>query len=281
MKRRKDQGRPRAKDDLRDLDVAPSKARGQNFAIDPSVILGCLEFAGPRPGENLVEIGPGLGALTAELMKSGPLAVVEIEPKFCERLRQLYPELKIHNADIRATDLSQFGSKLAIFGNVPYSFSTDIVFHLLKHHTVVDRAVLLLQKEFAERLAAKSGTKAYGSLSVAVQLWADLRLGPIIPGTAFHPPAKVESQFIELKFLAEPKVKTSDYAWLEKVVRASFVKKRKMLHNSLRAAGIWTGEEIDAALAAANIDSKRRAETLSLAEFAALAEALKPPDPKN
>lgn len=277
MKKNKERRGARAKDVLRDIDVTPSKSRGQNFAVDPAVITQCIEFAEPKAGENLLEIGPGLGALTSELRRFGPLSVVEIEAKFCARLRDLYPDLKIYNADIRNTDLSALGSKLTIFGNVPYSFSTDIVFHLLKHRSAIMRAVLLLQREFAERLAAKAGTRAYGSLSVAVQLWADLRLGPIVPGTAFHPPAKVESQFIELSFLSGPRVKTDNFEWLEKVVRASFLKKRKMLHNSLRAAGIWSGEEIDRALASAGIDAKRRAETLSLDEFAALAESLKPP----
>lgn len=268
---------PRAKDVLHSLDVAPSKGRGQNFAIDPSVINFGIEFGAIKQGEKLVEIGPGLGALTAELVKFGELTVIEIENKFCERLSATYPNIKIINSDVRTVDFSSIGHELTVFGNVPYSFSTDIVFHLIENRASIKRAILLLQKEFAERLAAKPSTKAYGSLSVAVQLWANLKLGPKLPGTAFHPPAKVESQFIELEFLKAPRVAVDNFAWFEKVVRASFTKKRKMVHNSLRAAGIWTGEEIDAALLSAQLEPTRRAETFSLQEFLNLSIALAKP----
>lgn len=264
---------PRAKDSLRDLGVTPSKQRGQNFIIDTEVVSRVFDFGAPQPSENLVEIGPGLGALTERLLGvSGKLAVVEIEPQFCARIRDKFPAIHVEQADVREFDFRKLGDDLTVFGNLPYSFSTEIIFHLLDYAPVIKRAVLMLQREFAERVAAGPGSKTYGAISVNAQMRADIRLGPVIPGESFHPRANVESIMLELSMLKEPRHGVSDLLWLRKVVQGAFLQRRKKLKNSLMASGIFQGEAgVAAALAEACIDPGVRAEQLSIADFARLA----------
>jgi 16S rRNA (adenine1518-N6/adenine1519-N6)-dimethyltransferase len=266
--------RPRAKDELSSLSVTPSKERGQNFIINPFVVEKIVQFGAPQPHEKLVEIGPGLGALTAALVNAAPLTIVEIEPRFCAELAARFPSLTIVQSDVRRVDFSTLGSDLTVFGNLPYSFSTDIIFHLLKNRKSIRRAVIMLQREFAERVAADPGSKTYGSLSVAVQLYADAFLGPIIAGDSFHPPTKVESRLLQLTMRASPLVDVQDLEFFEKVVRAAFMRRRKKIANSLSGSGIFTEEDVEAALKETQLDSSRRAESFSMHEFALLAEAL-------
>lgn len=276
MKRRS-RSEPRIKDRLRALEVRPTKERGQNFVIDPTVIEAIIGFGAPTAEDSLVEIGPGLGALTAALARFPRLTLIEIEPKFCRELAQVYPHATIVNADVRGVDFAALGHELVVFGNLPYSFSTDIVFCLIDHAAVIKRAVLLLQREFAERLAAGPGGRTYGLLSVSCQLWADVRLGPVIPGTAFHPPARVESQVVELIFRRTPRVSLSDPLWFKRFVAACFLKRRKKVVNSLLASGLFPKDVIVQGFEVCGLDTNRRAETFSIEEFARLVAAFPPP----
>ncbi len=266
----------RVKDTLRDLDVRPSKERGQNFVIDSSVIRTIVDFGHPSADENIIEVGPGLGALTQELSQFPQLTTIEIEGRFCDHIKREFPAARVVCGDIREIPLAQFGTELTIFGNLPYVYSTDIIFYMLRSAPVIKRAVFLLQREFAERLAAAPHTKAYGRLTVATQLWASVLLGPIIPGSSFHPPTKVESALVEITFLKAPRYPVSDPLWFEKVVKASFLQRRKKLSNSLKGAGFLSAEQVESGLAQAGIDGARRAETLSIEEFVRLAEVLLP-----
>jgi 16S rRNA (adenine1518-N6/adenine1519-N6)-dimethyltransferase len=264
----------RVKDKLRALAVTPSKGRGQNFIIDPFVVQTIAAFGNPGLRDKIIEIGPGLGALTKELAPYDRLVLVELEERFCVELKKQFPEAELINADIRTVDLSQFGNNLVVFGNLPYSFSTDIVFHLLAHRSAITRAILLLQKEFVERMAAAPGSRIYGALSVACQLWATVRPGPIVPGASFHPPANVDSQVVELGLQTRPRYEVADPFILSRVVQAAFTRRRKMIKNSLRASKQYPPERIDEALVKAGIGPERRPEMLSIEEFARLAEAL-------
>ena len=263
------------KSKLRDLNVRPKKERGQNFLTDASALDAILQFGGPTKEDKIVEIGPGLGALTNALVRFGPLTVIEIEEELCRGLSQKYPDIDIINEDVRKVDFSQIGAGLLVFGNLPYSFSTDIVFHLVDNSKSIKRAVLLLQKEFAERMAASPGGRDYGVLSISAQLWADITLGPVVPGTSFHPTAKVDSQVVQLAFLREPRIKISDIDHFKRTVKAAFFKRRKKVVNSIKTSSFFESDKIDSALSVAGIDPERRAETLSIQEFAKLAEHLK------
>lgn len=266
----------RQKDTLKDLSVRPTKGRGQNFLIRPEVTESIAQFGELQPGRHIVEIGPGTGALTTFLAPlAGTFTLIELEPSFCEHLRQAFPQAQVINSDVRSVDFSELGSKLCVYGNIPYVFSTDIVFQLIKYRESIEQVVLMTQREFAERLAAAPGGRDYGSISVAVQLFADIELGPIVPGTAFHPPTEVESQVLRMRFLPRPRVDVGDPQHFERVVRCAFAQRRKKLINSIISRGIWTKETVLPALSRAGISPDVRPEQLSIEQFAALARELR------
>ncbi len=265
----------RQKDTLRDLRVRPTKERGQNFLIRPDVPEAIAQFGELKPGRHVVEIGPGTGALTAFLAPlAGSLTLIELEPSFCPHLQQAFPAAKIINQDVRTVDFSSIGSNLCVYGNIPYVFSTDIVFQLIKNRASIDQVVLMTQREFAERLAAEPGGRDYGSISVAVQLFADIDLGMVVPGTAFHPPTEVESQVLRMRLLPKPRVEVGEPQHFERVVRSAFAQRRKKLINSIVSRGIWSKEVALEALNRAGISPDVRAEQLSIEQFAALAREL-------
>ena len=269
------------KDSLARLDVRASKERGQNFLIDETVVdhIFSLGEVIPSSGKKIIEIGPGLGALTKRIVASGnPTSVIEIEQKFCQHLAAEYPTLTIINQDIRTVQFDTFGSDLLVYGNLPYSFSSEIIFHLIDNRHCISRAVLMLQKEFVERMAAQPGGKDYGTLSIGVQLFCKATLGNIVPGNCFHPPTKVSSRTVALDFVPDGIYPVKDYQWLRKVVKASFLQRRKKIVNSLRSSGILQGNDplarIMDVFAANGLDTMRRAETFSIEEFIALANGL-------
>lgn len=275
----------KAKEKLLELDVRPSKRKGQNFLINQEVTDSIYNFASTNAGDLVLEIGPGLGALTAAIYtdrkKFKKIILVELEQNFCNELTQNFPEVEIHNQDVREFDFSKIYNannqqKITVLGNLPYIFSTDIIFKLVENAAYIKSAALLLQKEFVERMAANPGTKDFAALSIGVQVAAKVRLGPIVAGSNFHPPAQVDSRLVELQFYEKCpfSLTAEERLALRKVVKASFLKRRKMLHNSLRMSGFFTLELIDAALEKTKIDGKRRAETLSIEEFVALTRAL-------
>lgn len=255
------------KDKLKKLNVRPQKSKGQNFLYDLDAIRSIVNFGEPTADDKIVEIGPGLGALTTELLSVvDAVTVIEIEEEFCNELSAKFGErIKIINQDVVQVDIP--GENILLYGNLPYSRSSDIIQWVIKLRNV-KRAVFLLQKEFSERIAASPGTKAYGSLTVAVSLWCKATLGPIIGGDKFHPRANVNSQVLRLDFYKEPKVSVTPN--FERVVRGAFNQRRKKLFNSLLSSG-FLREEIEQALRFSEIDGGRRAETLSTEEFSDLA----------
>ena len=270
----------RVRDQLSSLGIRPNKRRGQNFLIDSAVLDDLMAFS-PLPGYSesqscsVVELGPGLGALTERLVQAPNFAAVEIETEFCQHLRDKHAGINVVQGDARNVDLRQFGNNQIVYGNLPYSFSTDILFHVLEYVDVVRRATFLLQREFVERLAAGPGGRDYGVISVMLQVWATVRSGRVVSGNCFHPPTAVESQLVELTFSQTPRVEISDLDWFRRVVRASFQQRRKKLYNSLKGAHLVEPQELAACLEKCAIDGGRRAETLSLAEFGALARELR------
>ncbi|MCC6953704.1 MAG: ribosomal RNA small subunit methyltransferase A [Deltaproteobacteria bacterium] len=271
----------RAKHVLDRVGVVPSKQRGQNFLIDESFPDRVVEFAEIGAADHVLEIGGGLGALTeAVLRRSDDLTVVEIEPKLCAYLREQYPQLeeRVRCADIRDVALADLakkpGEKFVVVGNIPYSISSDVVFWLIEQRASVRHACFLFQKEFSERVAAPPGGRDYGIISVMVKLYASTELGAIIDGSAFHPPAAVDSQLVRFSFSDHPLAAGLDHAKVRAVVAASFGQRRKTLLNSLSGSQLFESkaQTLDC-LNAAGIDPGRRAETLSLEEYLRLAEA--------
>lgn len=225
----------------------------------------------------MLEIGPGLGALTKALMPYGLKSVIEIEPAFAKQIKESYPALDVREQDARSVDFAQYGQPVTIFANLPYSISSEMILSLCEAGaSSVNRVVLMLQKEFAQRLCAQVGSKDYGILSVFCQRAAATRLGPIIAAEYFHPRPKIDSQLLEFKFKKEnlAMVDKQENEFFRKVVRASFAKRRKMILNSLSSVNLAPLPVLSAALESCNISAQSRAQELSYRQFEHLAAAL-------
>jgi 16S rRNA (adenine1518-N6/adenine1519-N6)-dimethyltransferase len=254
---------------------SPRKRFGQNFLHDQGTIRRILDAIAPEPGERLVEIGPGRGAITEGLLAAaGRLDVVELDRDLIEPLRTRlggHGDLRIHVGDALAFDLcaiAEAPASLRVVGNLPYNISTPLLFHFLDQIQCVRDLHLMLQREVVERIVAEPGSKTYGRLSVMVQTWCQARcLFRIGPG-AFTPSPKVESAFLRLRPHRPPAYPLDDRELHGRVVAAAFSQRRKTLRNALSAlADAGTLEAI-------GIDPGRRAETLTVADFARLANAL-------
>ncbi|MBK1649566.1 16S rRNA (adenine(1518)-N(6)/adenine(1519)-N(6))-dimethyltransferase RsmA [Rhabdochromatium marinum] len=247
------------------------KRFGQNFLHDPGVIQRILAAINPQPKDALVEIGPGQGALTRRLLSaSGQLDAIELDRDLIEPLRQhcaALGALRLHQADALSFDFHALhqGRALRIIGNLPYNISTPLLFHLLSQAAVIQDLHLMLQKEVVERIVAAPGSKVYGRLSVMVQSRCEAtRLFLIGPG-AFKPAPSVDSALLRLRIPACAPVKLLDPAQHATLVAAAFAQRRKTLRNSLRQ---WITPPV---FEQAGIDPGARAETLSVGDFARLA----------
>jgi 16S rRNA (adenine1518-N6/adenine1519-N6)-dimethyltransferase len=257
---------------LRQHGLRPKKEWGQNFLGDPRVLGALAALAELRPGETIVELGAGLGHLTRALAATGARVVA------VERDRELVPILKaeLANVEVAEADAKSFdfvavarGGRIVVCGNLPYHLSSPILFHLLDQRSVIRRAVLLLQREVAERVAAPPGGRDYGLLSVLVQHVADARIGLKVDRHAFTPPPDVESSALVLDFLPQVRAEVRDERRFRSLVKAAFAHRRKTLWNALKS---MPGAR--EALERAGIDPQRRGETLSVEEFAAVERQL-------
>jgi len=253
------------------LNHRPRKRFGQNFLHDPAIIDRIVAAIQPRPGDRLVEIGPGQGAITLPLLQAaGRLVVIELDRDLILPLQarcRAAGELTIHNTDALRFDFCQLatGGPLQVVGNLPYNISTPLLFHLLAQGDCIREMFFMLQKEVVERMAAAPGGGSYGRLSVMLQYRC--RVTPLFgigPG-AFNPPPRVESAFVHLAPHPAPPVTVDDEQVFSELVRRAFAQRRKTLRNTLRE--MMSAEEISSA----GIDPTRRAETLSLEQFAGLA----------
>jgi len=255
----------------------PRKSLGQHFLIDKNIVHKIVRLAELQPGETVLEIGPGRGILTEALLDSSGLVVaVELDAALCARLRTTLgrrSNFRLIEGDALAFEYAQVPSPFLVVANLPYYVSTPLLFRLLEERQRIDRLVLMLQEEVVARLAAAPGGKDYGALTIAAQFYCEVRRAFRVPPTCFRPKPGVGSAVVVLTPLAKPRVSVTDEAFFFRVVRAGFAHRRKALLNSLRDEG-FEGAPTAAALEQAGIDSRRRAETLSLAEFAALADAL-------
>ena len=256
----------------------PRKTLGQHFLIDHNIVHKIVRLAELQPGETVLEIGPGRGVLTEALLNEAGLVIaVELDSALCAYLRETLgdrPNMRLIEGDAVAFDYAQVPGPFLVVANLPYYVSTPILFRLLQERKSLDRMVLMLQAEVASRLAAAPGEKDYGVLSIAAQFCCQVRVAFRVPPTCFRPKPKVGSAVVVLTPLAKPLVSVGDEPFFFKVVRAGFAHRRKVLLNSLRDEGFdATGAGI--ALEKAGIDPHRRAETLSLAEFAKLSDALR------
>ena len=249
----------------------PKKRFGQNFLSDSDVIRSLVEAIQPLPADLMVEIGPGLGALTQPLLtKLDHLHVVELDRDIISWMQNQYASnsITIHNSDALKFDFSSLGSQLRVVGNLPYNISTPILFHLLDNVANIVDMHFMLQKEVVERMVAMPSTPAYGRLSVMLQYRLQMEYLITVPPEAFEPAPKVESAFVRCVPHASLPHPANDEALFAKVVLNAFGQRRKTLRNTLK------GLLGDVGFAALNIDSQLRAENLAMSEFVRIANYL-------
>ena len=258
------------------------KSWGQNYLIDTRVHEAIVRATVHADDDVVLEIGGGLGTLTARLAHAVPrgrVIVVEREP---DMVRVLQTEVGgMAHVSVRAGDAlkidyaalaREVGRPLAMAGNLPYQIASPLLFHMLDARAHLTRMVVMLQKEMVDRILAPPGTKAYGALGVMITMVADAKAVIRAKAGAFHPAPKVDSTVLALTPLAGTRAPVTSEKRFSEVVHAAFGQRRKTLRNALRAR--WTEEIVDAALGAAGIDGQRRGETLTVAEFAALSNAI-------
>lgn len=256
------------------------KKLGQNFLIDHTVVQRIVEAAELSDKDTVLEVGPGIGTLTQGLAESkAEVVAVELDKRLLPVLDTTlagYDNVRIVNGDILKVDImDEVGHKdFKCCANLPYYITTPIIFALLEKRLPMERLVAMVQKEVAERMAAKPGGRDYGALSVAIQYYTVPEIAFIVPPESFIPAPNVDSAVIVCKRREKPAVAVEDEALFFRVVKAAFSLRRKMLNNSLKNMGI-NSTECAAWLARAGVDGKRRAETLSLEEFASLANTFK------
>jgi len=242
------------------------KRFGQHFLVDGGVIAGIVDAIDPRPGQALVEIGPGLGAMTQPLVeRAGALTVIELDRDLAARLRK-HPQLTVIEADVLKVDFAALataaGQKLRVVGNLPYNISTPILFHLLEVAQHVADQHFMLQKEVVERMAAAPCSKDYGRLTVMLQWRYDIENVLDVPPDAFDPPPRVDSAVVRM--LPLPDAAPVMPALLSEIVTVAFSQRRKILRNTL---GRWLEERG----VQPDFDTQRRAEEVPVHEYLALA----------
>lgn len=250
----------------------PRKRFGQHFLSDPGIIDAIVRAIGPRPGEPMVEIGPGLAALTQPLVERlGRLTVIELDRDLAARLRQ-HGQLNVIESDVLKVDFAQVAKaltapKIRVVGNLPYNISTPILFHLLDHVQVIEDQHFMLQKEVIDRMVARPATAAYGRLSVMLQWRYAMEDVLFVPPESFDPPPRVDSAVVRMLPYAQPAA--VDVALLSELVQVAFSQRRKLLRHSL---GRWLEERG----CGSGFDTQRRAEEVPVHEYVALAQRLAP-----
>lgn len=257
-----------------------SKSLGQNFLVDDTVLDDIVSGAEVNENDFVIEIGPGVGTLTAQILKRAKrVTSIELDNDLIPILQQELgdnPNFQLIHKDALKVDFNEVigdEESVKLVANLPYYVTTPIIVKLLKEQYNFKSLTIMIQKEVAERIDAEPNCKDYGSLSVLVQYYCNTSIVRKVPPTCFIPRPKVESIVIKLERLEEPRVKVKDEALMFEIVRSGFNMRRKTLWNATKSLGL-DKEKLEAAFENAGIDPKRRAETLSIEEFAALADSI-------
>lgn len=278
----------RTKEILKKHGFSFKKSLGQNFLTEPNILRKIAEAGDLSKEDGVIEIGPGIGALTEHLARhAGKVLAFEIDQRLIPVLEDTlspYDNITVVNEDILKADVVAEAKKvfdeeqpIKVVANLPYYITTPIMVHLLMSPLDITTMVVMMQKEVADRMTAKPSTKAYGSLSIAVQFYMEAKLAFIVPKTAFVPQPNVDSAIIKLEKRETPIVDVIDETFFFELTRASFTQRRKTLWNNLTShfgKDDQTKQWLEKSLEESDIDPKRRGETLSIAEFGKLSNVL-------
>lgn len=289
MKETRDIATPsRTKEILKKHGFTFKKSLGQNFLTEPNILRKIVETAGIDENTNVIEVGPGIGALTEQLARNAAQVLAfEIDDRLLPVLQDTlapYPNVTVVHQDVLEADLVKTTGEvftkdlpIKVVANLPYYITTPIMMHFLESDLPVAEMVVMMQREVADRISAAPGTKAYGSLTIAVQYYMEAKLAFIVPKTVFVPQPNVDSAILKLTRRPTPAVAVTDEQAFFRLTKAAFQLRRKTLWNNLLhaygkddATKAWLTKSLEEA----DIDPKRRGETLSLAEFSALSNAL-------
>jgi 16S rRNA (adenine1518-N6/adenine1519-N6)-dimethyltransferase len=257
--------------------IRPKKSLGQHFLKDPYYLKKITDSARIGPDDQVLEIGPGLGHLTRELAAGAKkIIAIEFDKQLIPRLREEFSEtakIEIVHADALEYQYDTLPGKWKVVANLPYYISSPIVRKLLHFRNKFTTLSLMLQKEVAERIASPPGSKEYGFLSVLVQFYTEPKIEFMVPANAFTPAPEVDSAVITLTVRKNSRLQVENEGFLMRVVKAAFSQRRKTLRNALKQLDV-PRESMEKVLAATGIDLGRRAETLSIDDFGALADFL-------
>lgn len=261
------------------------KSFGQNFLTDTNILTKIVDAADLGPEVGVIEIGPGIGALTEYIARRAKKVVAyEIDPRLIPILEETlvgYPNVKVIHQDILKADVATMIAEelsdckeIAVVANLPYYITTPILMGLIEKRLPIDRYVTMMQKEVAQRLSANPGTKDYNALSIAVQYFTDAKIALTVPKTVFIPAPNVDSAVVRLDRRIEPAVKVPDETYFMELVHGAFRQRRKTLHNNLsQYFSHLPKAEVSELLESVDIEPSRRAETLSIEEFGRLSQA--------
>lgn len=257
-----------------------NKGLGQNFLVDEDVLNKIIEASDLTKSDDVLEIGPGLGTLTAELAeRAGRVLTIELDDSLIPILKDSlkdYDNIELYHGDALKINLEEVAKKylkepVSICANLPYYITTPLINKFFKENLNIKNIVLMVQREVAERMAAAPGGKDYGALSLLVQYYSKPSIVMIVPPHSFMPQPKIDSAIIKLEVFSEPSVKVMDIDLFFRIIRGSFNQRRKTLNNSLKGIGL-SKDDMDLAFEKSDIDPIRRGETLSINEFAHLSD---------
>lgn len=263
------------------------KRLGQNFLVNPDVIEDIIDFANLTKEDTVLEIGPGAGFVTEQLIKhAGKVIAVELDEDAVKEIQKLETDnLEIIHQDILKTDISQIcEGSIKVVANIPYYITSPIIAHLLgeiddlknKNRAKITDVILMVQEEVARRIIAteKSPSKQYGLLTILSQFWADCSIIRLVGRKSFYPAPKVNSALVSLKVRKEPLLKLEDYSFFRRVIKAAFSQRRKTLKNCLIGAG-FSREKVMTAISKMGLDENIRGEKLSISQLGKLSELLR------
>jgi 16S rRNA (adenine1518-N6/adenine1519-N6)-dimethyltransferase len=271
------------KRELAEYGLTPQKRWGQHFIVDRNILSKVIRTAGLEKGDMVLEIGPGLGEMTLALARQVQKVIaVEIDRKLVKILKEKtadFSNVMVIEGDILKINFEhlypQGHQQLKVVANLPYQISTPLLFLFIESRDLFSTFTLMLQREVAERMIASPGRKDYGPLSIFTQSVSDLSIQFYIKPSAFFPPPKVESAVIRMVWKEKPLVRLEEEDWFKRVVKGCFSYRRKRLINALRHADLLLPEDLEERIEKIGIDSGRRPETLTIQEFARLADALR------